>query len=117
MQLSTHFFYMELLSGETLEKHNTRYAKDSNFYVKGVRTTQFGLKNLQIEGSMLWPGIPNNIKNSQVRNHSIKVTKIIWLIHINKIINFILLLLFIIISISIVNMYEYCIKFAKRFTN
>ena len=47
-----------------IHSHNTRYANESKFYVKGVRTTQFGLKNLQIEGSKLWSGIPNNIKNS-----------------------------------------------------
>ena len=27
-----------------IHHHNTRYAKHSNFYVKGVRTTQFGPK-------------------------------------------------------------------------
>ena len=44
--------------------HNTRYTKHSNFYVKGVRTTQFGLKNLQIVGTNLWLSIPSCIKNS-----------------------------------------------------
>ena len=55
---------IEFTLASDIHSHNTRYAKDSNFYVKGVRTTQFGVKNLQIEGSMLWSGIPNNIKNS-----------------------------------------------------
>ena len=47
-----------------IHHHNTRYAKHGNFYVKGVRTTQFGLKNLQIVGTNLWPSIPSCIKNS-----------------------------------------------------
>ena len=37
---------IEFTLASDIHGHNTRYAKDSNFYVKGMRTTQFGLKNL-----------------------------------------------------------------------
>ena len=54
---------IEFTLASDIHHHNTRYANHSNFYFKGVRTTQFGLKNLINECSKLWAIIPNNIKN------------------------------------------------------
>ena len=51
-----------------IHHHNTRYAKHSNFYVKGVRTTQFGLKNLQIVGTNVVEYPPVALKKSKQEN-------------------------------------------------
>ena len=58
---------IEFTLASDIHHHNTRYANHSNFYSKGVTTTQFGLKNLINEGSKLWATIPNNIKNCPSR--------------------------------------------------
>ena len=58
---------IEFTLASDIHQHNTRYENHSNFYSKGVRTTQVGLKNLINEGSKLWATIPNNIKNCPSR--------------------------------------------------
>ena len=45
-----------------MHSHNTRYAKNGNFYTCSVRTTRFGLRGLQMQGKHLWEKLPNNIK-------------------------------------------------------
>ena len=45
-----------------MHSHNTRYAKNGNFYTCSVRTTRFGLRGLQMQGKHLRGKLPNNIK-------------------------------------------------------
>ena len=47
-----------------IHNHNTRYAKQGNFFINSVRTDRFGLKSLKMEGIKVWSTIPNNIKAS-----------------------------------------------------
>ena len=47
--------------------HSTHNASLGNFFNSWVRTTRFGLKNLQVEGGHLWATLPNNIKESPSR--------------------------------------------------
>ena len=51
-----------------IHHHDTRHARNGSFHTKYVRTTQYGLKTLQNEGS-LWSKIPYNIKNSLTKNY------------------------------------------------
>ena len=47
--------------------HDTKYASKGYFYNNYIRTTQYGLKGLQIEGSKLWSMIPYNIKDAPTK--------------------------------------------------
>ena len=58
-----------------IHSHNTRYAKNGNFYVNSVRTTRFGLKGLQMEGKNLWEKLPNSIKECQTKKSFIRCHK------------------------------------------
>ena len=46
-----------------LHPHETRYANTNNFYVNYSRTTRYGLRKLQTEGTKLWVTIPHHIKD------------------------------------------------------
>ena len=43
--------------------HNTRYAYNGNLHIRSVRTTRYGLKSIQNEGTRFWNIIPAPIKN------------------------------------------------------
>ena len=45
-------------------QHSTRFVTQGNLSRSWVRTTQFGLKSLKVEGERLWLTLPNNIKYS-----------------------------------------------------
>ena len=55
--------------------HSTRYASLGNFFNSWVRTSRFGLKNLQVEGGHLWVSLPNNIKESPSRKTYVRRLK------------------------------------------
>ena len=46
-----------------VHNHNTRYAKQGNFFINNVRTSRYGLKGLQRVGSKIWATIPSSIKD------------------------------------------------------
>ena len=46
-----------------VHNHNTRYADHGNFFINSVRTSRYGLKGLQREGSKIWDTIPRNIQD------------------------------------------------------
>ena len=50
-----------------IHRHNTRYASQGNFFINSVRTTHFGLKGLQIEGSKLWVTLTWDIKTAKLK--------------------------------------------------
>ena len=50
-----------------VHSHDTRHARKGNLYTDWVRTTRYGLKNLQNEGSNLWDHLPSVIKSSTNR--------------------------------------------------
>ena len=50
-----------------IHSHNTRYAKNGNFYTNSVQTTRYGLKGLQMQGKHLWENLPNNIKDYRTK--------------------------------------------------
>ena len=58
-----------------VHNHLTRHAAQGNLYSSWVRTTRFGLKNLQNEGGDFWDKLPNNIKDSKSKR--IFVTRLI----------------------------------------
>ena len=43
--------------------NNTRYAYNGNLHIRSVRTTRYGLKSIQNEGTRFWNIIPAPIKN------------------------------------------------------
>ena len=47
-----------------IHSHSTRYAHLNSFFQNLTRTTRYGLKSLQIEGTHLWTTIPLNIKEA-----------------------------------------------------
>ena len=47
-----------------IHRYNTHYARNNNLFNNYVRTTNYGLKSIQIEGSKLWANVPIIIKNS-----------------------------------------------------
>ena len=51
-----------------IHSHNTRYAKNGNFYTNNVRTTRYGLKGLQMQDKHLWENLPNNVKDCRTKN-------------------------------------------------
>ena len=51
-----------------IHNYETRYATVGNFYINSVRTTRYGLKALQMEGTRLWANIPINIKEKRSKN-------------------------------------------------
>ena len=59
---------IQFIRASELHDHETRYANQGNLFSSWVRTTRFGLKNLQVEGGHLWATLPNNIKESQSKN-------------------------------------------------
>ena len=52
-----------------VHNHDTKYARKGLFYNNYVRTTLYGLKGLQIEGSKLWSIIPDKIKGCPNKNN------------------------------------------------
>ena len=60
------------------EIHNyyTRYADEGNFHSNWVRTTRFGLNDLQILGGNLWETLPSNIRDSKTKNIFVRRLKL-----------------------------------------
>ena len=50
-----------------IHSHNTRYASGGNFYINSVRTTQYGMKGLIMEGTKLWDKVPKCIKERETK--------------------------------------------------
>ena len=55
---------IKYIRASDVHHYNTRYSANNNFYTTFVRTTRYGLKNLQIEGKKTWENVPDNIKTS-----------------------------------------------------
>ena len=51
-----------------IHSHATRYAHHNSFFQNYSRTTRYGLKSLQIEGTHLWSIIPLNIREAPSKN-------------------------------------------------
>ena len=58
-----------------LHNHETRFAKQGNLFSSWVRTTRFGLKNLQVEGGHFWATLSNNIKDSKSKKTFVRHLK------------------------------------------
>ena len=57
-------FIIKFTLASDIHTHDTKYARNGYFYNNYIRTTQYGLKCLQAEGSKLWSMIPHNIKDT-----------------------------------------------------
>ena len=59
---------INFIRANTVHSHSTRYAHSNSFFQNYSRTTRYGLKSLQIEGTHLWSTIPLVIKelNSKI---------------------------------------------------
>ena len=55
---------IEFIRASDIHSHHTRYSANNNFYSSYVRTTRYGLRNLQIEGKKIWERVPDTIKSS-----------------------------------------------------
>ena len=62
-----------------IHEYETRHANHGNFYINCVRTTRYGLKNLQVEGGKLWSTLPENIQMSISKKSFVKSLKKILL--------------------------------------
>ena len=59
---------INFIRANSVHSHSTRYAHSNSFFQNYSRTTRYGLKSLQIEGTHLWSTIPLVIKelNSKI---------------------------------------------------
>ena len=51
-----------------IHSHSTRYAHRNSFFKNYSRTTRYGLKSLQVEGTHLWSSIPLNVREALSKN-------------------------------------------------
>ena len=58
-----------------VHSHSTRYVTQGNFFRSWARTTRFGLRNLQVQGGLLWANLPINVKTSHSKNIFVKRLK------------------------------------------
>ena len=59
-----------------IHHHDAKFARKGKFYNKSVRTTQYGLKGLQVEGTNLWSTILIKSNVAKIKNLSMCILKI-----------------------------------------